>query len=163
MGALFALAVTTFRCLVPGVGAAFTSATVDPANALAAVNSFSLIQAAGLAGCISETGTTGTCTDGKGLDYASQAAFSPDGKHLYVLSTTSQAVVWFTRDAATGYLTQAAGCLIPSTGTITGCTKIQYFDYPVSIEMSPDGKNVYVGAGGMTSSSPSTGTTAPVH
>jgi DNA-binding beta-propeller fold protein YncE len=56
-----------------------------------------LTQPAGTAGCISETGTGGTCADGHGLDGAGGVAVSPNGKTVYVASFTSDAVVRFNR------------------------------------------------------------------
>ncbi len=44
-------------------------------------------QPAGSAGCVSETGSGGTCADGHALDDAYSVAVSPDGKSVYVASS----------------------------------------------------------------------------
>jgi DNA-binding beta-propeller fold protein YncE len=67
-----------------------------------------LSQKAGLAGCVSESGTGGTCTDGRGLDAAHHLAVSPDGRSVYVASAGGALAV-FDRDPATGALSQKPG------------------------------------------------------
>jgi hypothetical protein len=57
-----------------------------------------LTQLSGLAGCVSEDGTGGGCTDGKGLDSAFAVVVSPDRKHIYVGSSDINAVTVFHRD-----------------------------------------------------------------
>jgi DNA-binding beta-propeller fold protein YncE len=56
-----------------------------------------LTQLAGMAGCVSETGTGGACADGKALDYPRTVAVSADGKDVYVTSGLSDAVAVFAR------------------------------------------------------------------
>jgi DNA-binding beta-propeller fold protein YncE len=56
-----------------------------------------LRQLAGKAGCISETGTNGTCRDGTGLWGAAAVAVPPDGRHAYAAGFFSSAVSIFTR------------------------------------------------------------------
>jgi Ca2+-binding RTX toxin-like protein len=51
--------------------------TRDPASG-------KLAEVTGPAGCITETGTGGACTDGRGLDSAQTVALSPDGGNVYV-------------------------------------------------------------------------------
>ena len=55
-----------------------------------------IIQPAGTAGCISETGS-GPCADGHGLSFAFSVEVSADGKSVYVASLLSDAVVRFNR------------------------------------------------------------------
>jgi DNA-binding beta-propeller fold protein YncE len=43
-----------------------------------------LTQRPGKAGCVSQTGTGGTCADGRGLFVPNSIAVSPDGKNVYV-------------------------------------------------------------------------------
>jgi hypothetical protein len=57
-----------------------------------------LTQLADPDGCVSETGTGGDCADGRALDAARSVAVSPDGKHVYVASANSSAVVVFARE-----------------------------------------------------------------
>ncbi len=56
-----------------------------------------LSQPSGIAGCVSETGTGGTCADGHALEIPVSVAVSPDGKSVYVTSDFSGAVARFTR------------------------------------------------------------------
>ena len=67
-------------------------------------------------GCVSDSGgdgrpgTDGFCANGDALLGASDIAVSPDGRHVYVASHTSNGIAWLARDAATGTLTPA-GCI----------------------------------------------------
>ena len=67
-------------------------------------------------GCVTDTGgdgrpgTDGFCVNGDALLGASALAVSPDGRHVYVTSHTSNGIAWFARDAATGALAQN-GCI----------------------------------------------------
>jgi DNA-binding beta-propeller fold protein YncE len=58
-----------------------------------------LRQLAGRAGCVSESGTGGSCRDGTGLWGASAIALSPDGRHAYAPGFFSSAVTVFSRAA----------------------------------------------------------------
>jgi 6-phosphogluconolactonase (cycloisomerase 2 family) len=107
-----------------------------------------LTQLAGTAGCVSETGTGGTCVDGAALDGADSVAVSADGKHLYVAATNSGAVAVFGRNKTTGALTQlvgTAGC-VSETGTGGACADGLALDGADAVTVSSDGKHVYVAA-----------------
>jgi DNA-binding beta-propeller fold protein YncE len=56
-----------------------------------------LRQLAGKAGCISESGTGGTCRDGTGLWGAAAVTVPPDGRHAYAAGFFSSAVSIFSR------------------------------------------------------------------
>jgi DNA-binding beta-propeller fold protein YncE len=117
---------------------------------LAAATAFAvsgqLTQLLGGAGCVSETGTSGACADGRALDQAYSVAVSIDGTSVYVASKSSAAVAAFQRDTTTGALTQlsgTAGCI--SDGGFGGtCAIGKALSGPSSVAVSPDGKNVYV-------------------
>ncbi|HEY2160442.1 MAG TPA: beta-propeller fold lactonase family protein [Solirubrobacteraceae bacterium] len=71
-------------------------------------------------------------------------AVSPDGRNVYVASSTSDAIAVFQRNPATGKLTQAAGaagCI--AAGGTNGCGTGLGLDGPNSVAVSPDGENVY--------------------
>lgn len=71
-------------------------------------------------------------------------AISPDGKNVYVASSTSNAIAVFERGARTGELTQpagAAGCI--SAKGAGGCATGAGLEGPNSVTVSPDGRNVY--------------------
>ena len=105
-----------------------------------------LVQLPGMAGCVSETGTGGACTDGVVLVGAVSSAVSPDGRSVYVASSLSDAVAVFDRDAATGALTQKAGTAgcVSETGTDGACADGVALLNPVSVAVSPDGRSVYL-------------------
>ena len=58
-----------------------------------------LTQLPGTAGCVSETGTGGACSDGKALKNAGAVVVSNDGKSVYVASLGSGAVAVFARQS----------------------------------------------------------------
>ena len=92
-----------------------------------------------LGGCTLPDGATGALTYmGRYAEAAISGAYavavSPDGKHVYVTSTTPGAVAWFTRDAA-GALTYGDSHV-----------DVNYLSFANSIAISPDGRHVYVTA-----------------
>ncbi|MBI3059231.1 MAG: beta-propeller fold lactonase family protein, partial [Deltaproteobacteria bacterium] len=105
-----------------------------------------LTQLAGTDGCVTNQFNVGTCIVGKALDGAEAVAVSPDGKHVYVASTQSDAVAVFSRDKATGVLTQLAGTdgCVSETGTGGNCAGGKALDGADAVAVSPDGKHVYV-------------------
>jgi len=114
-----------------------------------------LAQKADAAGCVSQTGADGdggmTCADGRGFGGAHGVAVSPDGRSLYVPALSGDAVAVFDR-AADGVLAQkagAAGCISQTGADGDGgmtCADGRGLDGPVPVEVSPDGKSLYVGA-----------------
>jgi 6-phosphogluconolactonase (cycloisomerase 2 family) len=126
-----------------------------------------LTQLAGRNGCVSETGNGGACRDGKALDRARSVSISPDGSGLYVAAEISDAVAVFSRDAATGNLTQLAGTdgCISETGSGGACADGTALDAARMVSVSPDGKNVYAASFGSSAVTifvrdPTTGTLA---
>jgi DNA-binding beta-propeller fold protein YncE len=101
-------------------------------------------------GCVSDSGgdgrpgTDGFCTDGDALLGADSIAVSPDGKHVYVASASSNGVTWLARDAATGKLAPA-GC-IKNFPRADRCRAGFALEETSGVAVSPDGKNVYVTA-----------------
>jgi DNA-binding beta-propeller fold protein YncE len=98
-------------------------------------------------GCVNVVGAGG-CAAGAGLEGAHGVAISPDGKHVYVASRESDAVVVFRRDKTTGALTHA-GC--HNDGGTGGCLDggAALFE-ATSVTVSGDGAHVYVGSAGST-------------
>ena len=124
-----------------------------PATAAAAIAVFArdqitgaLRQLTGTSGCVSESGTNGACAVGRALSGARSAAVSPDGASVYVASFFSVAVAVFSRNPATGALTQlpgTSGC-VSETGGEGACVDGVALDGARTVVVSPDGANVYV-------------------
>lgn len=91
-------------------------------------------------GCWTVTATAG-CTQAPYLDVARALTFSPGGEHLYVAGDF-HAILTFDRNTTTNALTQkpgAQGCLGPS-----GCAPGTAFYFPSGMDVSPDGRSLYV-------------------
>lgn len=104
-----------------------------------------LAQKAGVAGCISETGTGGACQVGRALDAAFAITVSADGKNVYTAAAVSNAVGIFDREPVTGALTQkamTAGC-VSDDGSAGACQDGNALVSALDVTVSPDGKNVY--------------------
>ncbi len=123
-----------------------------------------LSQKPGTAGCVSETGTGGACQNGRALQAAFGVVASPDGKSLYVASSSSDAVAVFDRDPVSGALTQKGGtaACVSEDGTGGLCQNGTALDGASGAAVSPDGKSVYVasedsGAAAIFDRDPATG------
>ena len=101
-------------------------------------------------GCVSDDGSGGTCADvpgtGAPLAGARSVAVSPDGRSLYVASSTSSSISFFSV-AAQGQLT-FQGCL--SDNAIPGCVDPpgEPLKGADAVAVSPDGGSVYVTGSG---------------
>jgi DNA-binding beta-propeller fold protein YncE len=105
-----------------------------------------LTQRSGTAGCIAARGASG-CAKAVGLDGPNSVAVSADGANVYATSVKSSSVSVFRRNASTGALTQAtdgSGCI--ANAAIPGCTTGRALGGADVVTVSPDGRNVYVGA-----------------
>jgi DNA-binding beta-propeller fold protein YncE len=105
-----------------------------------------LTQGKGSAGCIAVGGAEG-CASAVGLSGPNSVAVSADGRNVYATSLGSEAVTIFSRNPATGALTQlpgASGCI--AGPPIPGCATGRALVGPDVIVVSPDGGNVYVGS-----------------
>ncbi len=107
-----------------------------------AAGSGALTQKPGRAGCLSDAGRLRGCARANAIKAPVDLAISPDGRHLYVAALTSDAIAVLALDPATGALTQPrgrAGCV----GTRRPCARVRGIDAPLSVRVSPDGRNVY--------------------
>ncbi len=97
-------------------------------------------------GCVSHTGSDGSCADGRALQDPTGLAITSNGRHLYVAATGSDAVVLLRRNTLTGVLTQpdgSEGC-VSKDGTGGLCEHGGPLIGPVAVAISPDSKFVYV-------------------
>ncbi len=115
-----------------------------------------LAQLAGTIGCARDDGNFSCLnTVGMGTGEIRQFAVSPDGRHVYVPSSgTASGVAILDRAAATGTLTQdpdGSGCITATGNPIAGvnqCSKdARLAGNPESLQVSGDGRQVYVAAG----------------
>lgn len=121
------------------LGNAIASFTRDPATGALSIQ-----------GCIGAT-SAGPCTaigNTNALHTPYALAMSPDGKQLYVAASAGNAIGVFNRDTATGGLT-FAGCVgLTTAGPCTAIDNDRALKQPEGLAMSPDGKQLYVGASG---------------
>ncbi len=103
-----------------------------------------LTQKPGTAGCVSEDGTGGACTNGTALDGAVGVATSRDGQSVYIASSVSDAVAVFDRDPTTSVLTQKPGAACVSEEGVGACQEGTALDGAAGVVASPDGNSVYV-------------------
>ncbi|MGK2931691.1 MAG: lactonase family protein, partial [Solirubrobacterales bacterium] len=102
-------------------------------------------------GCIDDNGPgegpDNCATATSGLNGAIEVDVSPDGSSVYVVSAGDHAIVTFNR-AAGGALTPA-GCIEDDdTGTDAACPKVPALAEAAGVEVSGDGKSVYVASFG---------------
>jgi DNA-binding beta-propeller fold protein YncE len=109
-----------------------------------------LSQLPGKQGCIVvERPDQEGCAQARGLEEPEDIAISPDGKSVYMVGFDSNSVAVFDRDPRTGALHQKpgkAGCI--AEGGEDGCAETDSILIPVAVEVSPDGRNVYVASRG---------------
>jgi hypothetical protein len=90
-------------------------------------------------------------TSAKGLSQSTDAVVSSDGKNVYVIGQSDNAVAEFTRgpDGSLQQLAAPNDCIVWSGSNGSTCddgTGVIGLDAPQAIAISPDGQNVYVAA-----------------
>jgi DNA-binding beta-propeller fold protein YncE len=103
-----------------------------------------LSQATDGSGCVTDAPLTG-CATGRELAGANAVAVSPENGNVYVTSLLSNSVTAFDRNAGSGALVQKEAtnaCLIFLRSA--GCSFGRALVGPEGIDVSPDGRNVYV-------------------
>jgi DNA-binding beta-propeller fold protein YncE len=117
----------------------------------------SIEQLPGRAGCLRPRRRTkkprgsATCAQARVLAAAGDVEVSPDGRNVYVAAYNASGVAVFTRDRRTGVLTQlrgARGCVSASqfTRITRRCTRARGLRGAQQLDMSRDGRNLYVAA-----------------
>jgi len=105
-----------------------------------------LMQKAGIAGCITETGAGG-CQDGRGLVGPAAIDLSSDGKSAYVASSSWNSVSVLSFDSASGQLVpqdDLNGCFHSFEVVYPACTSVRQLGGAEDLAVSHDGKSVYV-------------------
>jgi len=106
-----------------------------------------LVQPKGAAGCVAAKGAAG-CGKAIGLDGPNSVAVSANGRMVYATSRNSNSITSFRRNGKSGALRQlppkSAGCI--SALPIPGCAPGRALLGADVVAISPDAKNVYVGA-----------------
>ena len=105
-----------------------------------------LTQKAATDGCVSGSGSSGSCQVGIAMDEALGVAVSPDGRSVYATARASDSVLIFDRDLATGELlfkVDILGCY-SEDGTGDNCLNGFALNGAIAVAVSPDGRNVYV-------------------
>lgn len=134
---------TNFAMTSPSAPAGLAAFSRDPLTG-------ALTQLPGTSGCMTRNGNSAagalTCSavPNYGGGDSANIAITPDGKFVYVVNS-SNIILIFARDPATGALTQppgAAGCVTP-TGS-GPCQMAPHLTDPQDVSVSPDGKFLYV-------------------
>jgi 6-phosphogluconolactonase (cycloisomerase 2 family) len=107
-----------------------------------------LTQKAGQEGCVANGASTSQCRGVTNMNDPLGLAITPNGRTLYVAVFSQDRVLSFTRDPATGNLSQKAGALgcISNTGNGVTCRDARAMDGPYYLSVTADGKNLYVAA-----------------
>lgn len=96
-------------------------------------------------GCVSDDGTDRLCATGNALRGAYAIVVAPDGKNVYVAAYSSNAVLTFERDPATGTLTQR-GCVLDEAPGHGSCIRGHALSSPVALDLSADGRTLFAAA-----------------
>ena len=101
------------------------------------------------ASCVSDTGSDGLCDNVAGLRGAADIRVAPDGRGVYVLAKSSFGdLAAFDVDPTTGRLTER-GCWGAHVAEHGRCTAVPSLEGAVTLALSPDGDDLYVGATGV--------------
>jgi DNA-binding beta-propeller fold protein YncE len=107
-----------------------------------------LVQPPPPAGCLSQSTVDG-CRSARVTGGADAVAVAPDGRNVYVAAGLEDGMAIFSRDTGTGALRQlpgTTGCMVNAAAI--ACSLGRAFVDPEGVAVSPDNKNLYVGAFG---------------
>jgi 6-phosphogluconolactonase (cycloisomerase 2 family) len=102
-------------------------------------------------GLASGIGKPAACGPARGLDYPQLVTVSPDGANVYATSADSHAIVIFSRNPATGAITQLAeadGCIVDIADGKEDCQRSLGLSLPLGLALDPTGTTAYIGAFG---------------
>ncbi|UUY04599.1 lactonase family protein [Svornostia abyssi] len=135
-----ALAGATDITITPDGTAALVTAATSDAVARIGLGA-TLTQAGGVAGCVSETGLSGQCLDGRALDGAASVAVSPDGRTVYAAATSNDTVAVLDLSAS-GFAQGAdsTGCVSDRGGS--GCATRSGLDGARGVAVDDAGRPV---------------------
>ena len=133
--------------LSPDGAQLYTASTQDSALAiLTRGEGGALSQAAGTAGCFSDTGSGGTCADGIGMTGATEVAVDPGGTRVWVSGTSTSAVATFFRGSPGLVRPPGTAACTSETGTTNDggvCADGRALSGVRGIQPSPDGRFLY--------------------
>jgi fibronectin-binding autotransporter adhesin len=104
-----------------------------------------LTQPKGAAGCIAAKGSAG-CAKVAAFDGPNSVAVSPDGRNVYATARDSSTLLSFARNPKTGALRPIPGATCATGIALPACAPATALIGPDVVTVSPDGRNVYVGA-----------------
>ncbi|MGN6202790.1 MAG: lactonase family protein [Solirubrobacterales bacterium] len=104
-----------------------------------------LTQPKGAAGCIAAKGRGG-CARVAASDGPNSVAVSPDGRNVYATARDSSTLLSFARNPKTGALRPIPGATCLAGIALPACAPATALIGPDVVAVSPDGRNVYVGA-----------------
>jgi DNA-binding beta-propeller fold protein YncE len=93
------------------------------------------------------------CTVLRGLDDVSGATLSPDGRFAYVIGTEPPAIAVLARDRRTGRFSQLSGSAGCVGAVEDGCAPLPALGDVSGVEVSPDGRQLYLAFDGSTTPS----------
>ena len=101
-----------------------------------------LRQLDGKDGCVSEDGSNGACSDGKGLDRPVGLAVPRDGNHVYATAGDSTSIAILARSER-GLATGALGEVACLSSNDAECTEQAHLSAAIGVKTSPDGRHLY--------------------
>jgi 6-phosphogluconolactonase (cycloisomerase 2 family) len=97
-------------------------------------------------GCVTVGASGCSAVNVPGMQGPQEMALSPDGRNAYVVTSSDDALVTFSRDPASGALTETA-CVSSKAALPAGCSAADGLKNPYGVTVSPDGTSVYATSG----------------
>jgi sugar lactone lactonase YvrE len=113
----------------------------ESANAVIRLDRNRATGALSYAGCVDDDGDCPAVIDG--LSQVSDVEVAPDGRAVYAVGASDEAVTSFSRNRSSGAIARA-GCLQQSGGSVTDCAQVDGLHSVEYVEASADGRSVYL-------------------